>query len=525
MTCSIIHRFLCVFSLWVFWCTAAGAADIIDNNIVGNYNMKKHTIITENGSFSGGTINITRSVLIENGGEIHSNFNICNNCDVRIQNFGVYDASVTLGSDATVTQVITNSGDITRLNNIGVNYDVYLENTQDILNWADVISNTSGAGGQYTFDDAKIHVDSIVAINNIVLNGIVYVYTDTMPETDTMVFGNATGNGTVRVVYNGNDPVHLLEAYNSGGNVFVRVTRSSDYAQILNNGGNSNSGNILNELRQKSPNDKLIEKLDSAQNINEINHIISQSVKFHPIKLMRPIKTMTLHKTLEIMHIDQDDGFGVMPFGLFSNDMSVFGVEPNLHINISDNFKMKLFGHISNLKYSDDINEYSAAVYGFGTDVVYLLPYNNFVRALGGAVLSSFNSGKVFNGNKTTENPNGFLCYGAAEFSHKFVIGDNNYIAPFAIVGGDYVTVLDGKDADLYAGSGVDVGTVFETDGLKYSYDLRGVLRTDGSVGGNINMSVWSVTDDAGADFTFGTMYDKTNGLSYHISLNAKFNF
>jgi len=532
VTCSIMRNFLYVFALVVFECTgASAAANIIDANIVGNYDMKKHTIITGNGSFSGGIINVIGSVLIENGGEIHSNLNICNNCDVSIQNFGVYDASVTLGSDATITQIMTNSADVTRLNNIGVNYDVCIRNTPDVLNWNDIVNNTSGSGGQYTLSDAKIHMDNIIAINDVALDGIVYVYTDTMPDTDTMVFNNPSGDGTVRVVYNGDDPLHFLEAYKSGGNVFVRVTRSTDYARILDNTSNtSNSnnnqqGNILNELRQESPNDKLIEQLDSAQSINEINHIISQSVKFHPIKLMRSIKTIYSHKTLEIMHIDQYDGFGVMPFGFFSNDMSVFGVEPNLHINISDNFKMKLFGNISNLKYSDDINEYSAAVYGFGTDVVYLLPYNNFIRALAGAAFSSFNTGKVFNGNKTTKNPSGFLGYGVTEFGHKFTIGDNNYVSPFVMMGGDYATVLNSKDADLYAGSGVNVGTVFEIDGLTYSYGLRGVLRTDGSVGGNINMSVWSAMDDAGADFTFGTMYDKTNGLSYHISLNAKFDF
>ena len=527
MTCSIMRSFLYVFIIGVFECTGASATtDIVDNNFVGDYPMERHTIITENGSLSGGTINVTRSVLIENGGEIHSDLNICNTCDVHIQNFGVYDAPVTLGSGATITQVMTNSADVTRLNNIGVNYDVFIKNTPDVLNWGDIMNNTSGAGGQYTLSDAKIHMDNIIAINDVALDGIVYVYTDTMPDTDTMVFGNPSGDGTVRVVYNRDDPLHFLEAYKSGGNVFVRVTRSNDYARILNNSANNNQrGNILNELRQESPNDKLIEQLDSAQSINEINHIISKSVKFHPIKLMRSIKTIYSHKTLEIMHIDQYDGFGIMPFSFFSNDMYAFGVEPNLHINISDNFRMKLFGNISNLKYSDDINEYSAAVYGFGTDVVYLLPYNNFIRALGGAAFSSFNTGKVFNGNKTTENPNGFLGYGVTEFGHKFTIGDNNYVSPFVMMGGDYATVLHGKDTDLYAGSGVNVGTVFEMDGLKYSYDLRGVLQTDGRVGGNIDMSVWSIMDNVGADFTFGTMYDKTNGLSYHISLNAKFDF
>jgi len=392
-----MRNFLCVLLFCVFEHTPASAGNIIDTDVVGNYDIEKHTIITENGSLSGGTINVTRSVLIENGGEIHSGLNICNNCNVSIRNFGIYDAVVSLESGATISQVITKSADVTRLNNIGANYDVYLQNTQDILNWTDVVSNTSGANRQYIMDNAKIHMDSIVSIDSVQIDGIVYVYTDNMPNTDMVVFDNPSGEGTVRVVFGGANSLMFIETYKKNGDVFVRATRSMDYARILTS---NNITDVLRKLRQEPQNNRLFKKLDSANSVNAINHIISKSVKFNPIKLMQPIKTIFLHKTLENIHTDRNGGLGIMPIGVFSNNMLSIGIEPNIDINIFNNLSMKIYGGISNLRYADDINEYGAVVYNLGADMVYMLPYYNFIRVLGGVSLTSFDSGTVVNNRK-----------------------------------------------------------------------------------------------------------------------------
>ena len=103
---------------------------------------------------------------------------------------------------------------------------------------------------------------------------------------------------------------------------------------------------------------------------------------------------------------------------------------------------------------------------------------------------------------------------------------DNDYfISPFVLLGGDYMTMLNDTDFDVYGGLGADVGYKLVCDGLEYSYAMRGIMRSDKSFGTDVNVSVWSVMDAVGADFKFGMLHDSDFGLSYHISLNARFDF
>ena len=393
-------RFL-LCSILVAIATMQAYATNIDSHIIGDYNINSHTTITSNGSLAGGVVDVSGGWTIINYGSITSDINICDYCNVRIENIGTYNADTTLGSGATITQVINNSNDITELNGIGVGlYNVEISDSGVPLNLGDILANTGNAAG-YNLLSAKLQIDNIVTIDKpIVLNGITLLYVDAAIDTDTLVFNNVSGDGIIRVSDENVDSLHLVQAYKNGGGVYLRLVRSGNYGRILNN----DIGRFLNNLREKSPDDKLLRRLDNADNEQELKRIMSHSVRIHPIKMMNTIKALYSHKTAETMRIEHDYGFGIMPDFIFSDKIRIFGIEPNTNLKLDDSLHMKIYGHFSYLEYADDISEYSGVSFGGGADAVYDLSLNNFIRAYGGLNYTAFNSGPVFNGSGETEN-------------------------------------------------------------------------------------------------------------------------
>ena len=524
----IINYCLIFCGAFVLWVASAAGDVYVNGQLGGVQNIGGETInIGPNGGYVGGTVNITGDVDIINGGTITSTLNINDQSPgvgskVRIENYGTYNAPANfLGSESTITQVIKTPQGITSLANIGVGYDVLVTDTTDILNWNDIAVNTMGGATKYTFSNASIRMNNITTINNVALKQDVFVYIDNIQASDVILFNGVSGTGGLYVIPGNQDDLHSVDTYLLNGNIYLRVIRSTDYARILNN----NTGIFLNSLRQVAPDDALLAQLDAAETLDDFNRIMSKSVKLHPVNMMKSIKTMYSHKMLETMHIAHDDGLGIKPMVIFSDDMFAIGGEPYVNVNVLDNLHLKIHANISNLKYSDDINSYSAMSYGVGADAVYDLSVNNYVRAYGGFNLSTFDAGLVFDGNGATEKPNGFSGYVIGEFGHRFNFNDKYYISPFVMIGGDYATILNSDDVDYYAGVGGDIGFNFEIDGFRYDYATRGMVRSDGGLGIDINASIWSLADSAGGGLRGGVFYVDELGVSYHIGLDAKFNF
>lgn len=512
-----LYCFVLLLSITSF---AYGAEDVITDTFVYNYSTDKDTIIIMEGAgFDNVDFSVLNPAYIINDGTISGSLTVCAGCEVYIENRGIYNAVANLGAGATITQVINSEDDINELSNIGLGYSVLVSDTNGVINWNNIVDTTIGRL-ELKLSNANIRMNQIVAVDNVTLDGDIFIYTDTIPNADILLFSHVSGNGVVYVVPDDLDALYSVETYRVTNNVFAHMVRSTDYARILNN----DRGRFLNFLRKKSPNDKLLAKLDSAKNFHELNHIMSKSVRLHPIKLLQPMHTVYSHKMLETMHID-DDGLGLTTFGVFSNDMSVAGISPNLNIKLSDDLYLEISGRVSTLKYSDDINEYAALSYGGGADLVYNLSSNNFIRAYGGFDFSSFDSGIVFDGNKIMNNPNGYSAFLVGEFGHRFDFYNEYHVSPFVMMGSDLSKILNYDDLNSYLGIGADTGFSTEFDGIRYDYMARGLVRSDGGAGLELNISAWSVMDAAGIDLKGSAFYDNIFGVSYGVSLNGKFNF
>ena len=162
--------------------------------------------IADSESYSG--MVISQSSTIINNGTITGTINVDNGNNLYIQNRGTFNATVSLGVNSTVTQIISQQIDITTLNGISTNYDVRVQNTTDILGWSTIIEHTVGATG-FTLDNAEIRLSNLDTIDaDIEIIGNVFVHINEAPLSDVLLFSDISGTGLINVVVDNLDPLY-----------------------------------------------------------------------------------------------------------------------------------------------------------------------------------------------------------------------------------------------------------------------------------------------------------------------------
>ena len=517
-----LARILLVFLLIVSIVDEVKSLDLTGDLVVGaNYDVGDDVIVQENVLFEAHDINVTDSLRISNFGEIRGGINICSGCVLELQNSGVFNANVSLQSGARLVQVISSSESATDIGLLS-GFDVSVRNA-DNLDLTRIIQVASNANA-LEISNSQINAGNMTgfsALSGVSLDGNIMLSFDDVSNVPVLLFSDVSGDAVVRVESNMLDRLYSFKTYKIDNDIFVRLVRSTDYARILNN----DMGRFLNDLRSSHIDDKLFSKLDVASSINEINSIISHSVRLNPIKLMQPLSLINSYKAQEIMHIDEDTVFGIEPIAIFSSDVFMNGIRPNASFNISKDLHLKLSGYVMNIDYSDNLNDYDALAFGLGADIQYDLLNSNFVRAhfVGGK--SYFDVGPVFADGKVVNNPDGTSMYASGDFGHTFRLDSGYILSPFISFGTEYMAIVDTSDFHSYGAVGTDIGYEYKFDGLQYNYSGRVMVRTDGTIGCGMNFWVWSIFDAAGADMHIGTIYNNDFGTSLMLSLNGRFVF
>ena len=128
-------------------------------------------------------------------------------------------------------------------------------------------------------------------------------------------------------------------------------------------------------------------------------------------------------------------------------------------------------------------------------------------------------------GGVVVNRPDGTHLYTIGDFGHMFSLGGGYTLSPFVGVGTEYIAITKADDMIVYGVGGMDIGYEYKFDGLRYNYTGRVIARTDGTYGAGINLSAWSVFDEAGADMYIGTIYNSDFGMSLKFALNGRFRF
>ena len=511
-----------VLLIFVMLSGSANALDLLGNTIIGgNYNVSEDVTVHNGVSFEAHDINILDSLRISNFGEIHGGITVGSNRTLELENAGVFDANVSLQSGARLIQVISSNATLTDIGLVA-NYDVVVRNVDGIR--LDQVLMVADGANTITFDSSTLSAGNMVGfspLNDIRLSGDIILRFDNVTNANLLLFHNVSGDGVVHVDSYALDKLHVFETYKINQDIFVRLTRSTDYARILNN----DMGRFLNNLRASGMDNKLFSKLDIAETMDELSNILSHSVRTNPIKLMQPISLLYSYKSLESMHIDDFTVFGVEPIMIYSSDVFMGGIRPNISLNATDDLHLKLSGYVLDIDYADDINEYAGMSFGIDADVQYNVPDNDFVRMHVGIGKSYFDIGPVFAENKVVNNPDGISAYAITEFGHRFNIWGGYKLSPFVAAGAEYIVISNTKDTNIYGIGGSDIGYEYEFDGLRYNYSGRFIVRTDGTYGCGFNLSIWSIIDAAGADVHIGTIYNDDFGMSFNAMLNGRFRF
>lgn len=507
----------------ILYTHCAPAATELANNITafGNYIIVDNLIVPSGISFEAHNIVVSDSLNITNFGTIHGGIEICENCVLELENTGVFDATVTMHPGARLVQVISSDAAATDIG-LSDGYDVRVQNGHDIT--FNTVINIADNANTIELNNVELNAgrtSDFVVLSDVILHGNTMLVFDDVPSGDFLLFSDVNGEGAVYADSPSLDRLHILQTFVMDDDVYMRLARSTDYARILNN----DMGRFLNDLRAGGNDIKLFSKLDRARTIGEIDNILSKSVRTNPIKLLRPMNLLYRHKMAETMYIDDFTVFGISPLIIYSDDVLISGIKPNVRFNIFDKLHMELSGYVLNTDYSDDINDYRGISYGVGARGQYDLSDKDFMRAYIGADISSFNIRPVFDGESIIDNPNGMTLHMAGEYARHFNILNEYTIMPFVLAGAEYMAIASSNDMNVFVGTGAEAGYKYEFDGLRYEYTLRTFVQTDVVVGIGVGMSVWSLVDSAGVDVRLGAIYDNDFGISCTASINGIFRF
>ena len=463
---------------------------------------------------------------IVNMGTIASTIHVVMGRSLTIQNAGTFSGAIELEKGAELTQMITTDADITRIN-VADNaaYDI-LVRSDDKLSLDSIVALGNGSNvNQIKLDGGVFSVDNIDNIRGVNLrfyNHVELFLNDVSGVQDGVVLAGMhwdDASVTVHLDVDSHDPMFSLSAYVSDDKLMLERIRNTNYSYILDNA----LGEFLDDLRESGLDTKLLDMLDSAQSMAELNAIMARSARINLINLMRPIRIVDMYMQNSAVFDAPESGISVSPMYIGADGMDIFGVRGNIFARFSDRFTMALDGYVARGSYENDLDDFDMDVYGGNFAAEYDASIA-FVRGLFGVTHAAFDIGPVFNGTGMAWDPDGYSLYGFADVGHKFTIMRDIYVAPFVGVGSRDERILDGHYTDTFARFGTDAGITADNGDLRYDYTLRLHTTDAGDMACDVRMSVWSVFDAAGMHIAAGII-NHDDITAYTVSAGLRFQF
>lgn len=495
---------------------ASAATDITQNTYADEIHIDADTVIHHGATVYAENIFANNSVQIKNNGAIGGTINVCANCHVTIQNSGTMNVQFNVAPGATITQIIKSADDITSIG-LTSGFDVSVGHSDNALNLSDIHTVSSGAK-QTVLRDANIYIDNAT---HDAQNAPLQIYgenvlhlRDVSKYAGTPILQNVSGPGIIRITSDTTDRLHAISTHITNGELYATVVRETDYLKILQN----NTGQFLNELRNEIPNDATLMALDNAQNMAQINDILSHSARTNPILMMRPILTMMELSYNETQHATTTD-ISVITADNFNSQTTTIGG----HRAIFDKTTVNLNINASGMKYQNDINSFSAKTYGANAVLTHV-DKQKILRIYGGATLARFDSGPVCDGNTTTTDPTGIAAHAGATAGYKFMPTEQIGIAPFVGATGNFAKMLNQHIAHSYARSGMEFNITAGNSDLEYEYFARVSAATNGDIRAMLSISAWSPADGAGG-MVSAEIFDGEYDRAVKISAGAHITF
>lgn len=461
---------------------------------------------------------ITDNVLINNHGTITGNISMqTSGINVRFINSGVISGNVDRASGVFVDQIVHSAADLKTIGNLS-GHDILVEtNTAEKINFGTLLQIAQNAN-EINIKNTSVVLDSnfVGTDINVKVTGPTIFYIKSMSDDINTFFTNHVSGESYNIIIQTSDLLFTTDSAFSNANV-VRQTR---YGVALGN----DLGKYLDALRDENSNDKLLVALDSVDNLNDFNNVLSRSVRTHPIKMMDTVRVFNSFNLARDAYGTYNSGIGLTPFYVHAKDFDVLGANANFTYKISDDFlaNFGLFG--GNMRYAGPFDEFSGIIYGADFGAKYETS-DVFARLQGMFTLVKFDDVLVFDGTNSVNNPTGIGTGMGLDLGPVFSVYDSQIkIKPFAGVNVGYVSITGDKKADVNAKIGLDAEFIKIIDGNKYGYGAKTFVQTDGAVYGGVFANMLSVADGVGGVLD-ALLLNDDNGLSYKVSLGINFIF
>lgn len=476
-------------------------------------NLYDDAIIRDSGWVDFVDINVKRTLLIENDGVLAGRINICDGCTLLLQNDGdISGVHFVPGANSRLTQVINSEYDITRIDT-DIDYVI-------------LVQNASGLSLNGVVDVARPNIKIILENSSLVLNGAITSaaeielsgnvnLTVNGPVGDGPLLSNIRGDGSLNIFASSDNPLMATRAEIINRNLYVRTQRETDYVKILKNP----TGEFLNALRISRPDDKLLRALDRAGGMRELRDIMSRSVRLRPINLMRPVRAMDAMDMFSgaMMGIS---GFSLSPDFIYNDDFYAGRVRLGLGGRVTDTITVGGAGFVGYIDATDDINDFSASVFGGNAYAIY--DDGDYIgRVMLGRTVAKFDTDFVWTSHGIDSAPRGTDLYGMMDFGVRMNPADDFVFAPFVGGTASRTAVSDNAVNKFDANIGGDITTSGGTDDFAYDYGLRMRASARGDVGAALRISFWSWPDGAGVDMDVGIMRNDF-GTTYRASVGGR---
>ncbi|MCM1294588.1 MAG: hypothetical protein NC311_03435 [Muribaculaceae bacterium] len=484
--------------------------------------LNEDLFVTNTGVFESfaGAISVTRSISIINSGAIYSDFYINGGYDVFVQNSGMIDGDFSVAPNARLIQIVTGNDDLNFID-VSSGHTVWVNNATDISLGA--VLNISGGADKIVLENSVLNLSENASrrvsgsVAGIEVLGDVVILLDSIDSVDyaTPLLRNVSGEGTVSFDVAEINPLYRLASRIDDGNLYVVRERETEYRKVL--GGSL--GEFLDNLRVGYPADGLLAAMDAVPDMDGLMSVMSKSVRLHPLRLMDASRRMQMLDSLGGVRFSDGTDFNVgADVILFDSDV-IYRSRMSGGVSVTDDLYFSIGGFAGLQDTSDDINEFSAHL--FGGELA--LHYDDGLvvgTAAVGLTYGRFDVGPVFNGTDVDYNPMGLAGFASGNIGVHIGNTFGIVLTPLVGVFADYANVSDDTDSVLLANIGLSADFAEHGFDVLYDYGIRGNVLTDGALHVGAFMKITAPEDGVSGILDFAAIHDD-DGMGYKISVTA----
>ena len=488
----------------------------IDADVYNTYQyvIDKSVVVQDGVIVSAPDILMANGGYIENHGTIIADkITVCDGCQLEIINTGTIKSEFVVGSNAKITQIVSDKSHLSKIDARLNSFDVKIMNMNNVK-FSDILNLSLNAHDVDVYNSRVVLDVENPDLHNVRFHENVFLVTNDIEcIQQTYVLKNVDSDLQVFVDTDVNNPLMAIKTYVAEDDLYVTMVRETDYAKIMNN----STGKYLNSLREDMGANNFLSHMDSAQSIEDLYEIMADSVRTAPINLMRSVR---LFNMFDMNDFNVKTGVGA--FGIFADDAYSYGAQIGARFDFMK-LDVGVRGYVNSLSGTDGYDEYNGMMIGGGTYAQYDTEIG-FVRGFMGANLTMFDIFNVFDGDASVDNPNGYSYYAGIDVGRHFNCKNGFYISPY--VGGivENVKILNQNESDYIGRIGFDVGYEATVLGIKYNYALRANIESDSGLYLGASVRFMSEFDMVGG-YADVSCVENEIGRGYKIAAGVDFKF